>query len=713
MPRTTHLSHARLRRLIVAVSLAVALAAGMVAYGTVQPISAASTHVFVDTAPPSLVDRPGYPVEALTQHAEMLGRVMTNPPVVGQIARLAGISEKQVAAHAHTTARVPAAFTEPASEERAAEIPVSDRRYRIEVEARTDTPILDIYTHAPSTAAAKRLADAAVAGLQAHIRTLGDDEGLPASDRIVLRRLGSARGAPVNTGLAAAMGLIAFLVVFGLAFGGLRYLTRERKPPAQPKPEPEPDDIWPHTTRLVPWTFAGFLAVVWLVPFADIQLNIPVPIDLSFDRLVLPVVVAAWVIAWLGGGSAAPRLRPTRIHVAVGAFVLCAFASVIFNARTLNQTLELDAALKQLPLLVTYVSLFIIASTAVRSSEVRAFLTYTLALAVICAIGILWEYRFKQNLFYSWSDKLLPGIFEVGKADSSAVDDIGRRVVRGPAIVPLETVAMLSMGLAIPLVRLTETQGWRGRLLYGLAACLIFAAAFATFRKSAMIAPLSVIATIAYFRRRELLKLAPLGLVLVVLIPILAPGAIGMTTSQFQPSRLGVATVSDRAADYDAVRPDIWSHLLLGKGWGSYDVVSYRVLDSEILHRLVEMGVLGLAAFFFMIVSVLAAARRTITSRDRTRAPLALIGTAAAVSFAVVSTLFDVMSFPHAVYLFLYTAGLVAAVISQPAEGGDALAPERDPRPASEPPWTLVDERDQDARTGPTAPSRELVSRSS
>ncbi len=132
---------------------------------------------------------------------------------------------------------------------------------------------------------------------------------------------------------------------------------------------------------------------------------------------------------------------------------------------------------------------------------------------MICAIGVLWEYRFKQNLFYEWSDKLFPGIFEVGKVDSAAVDDLGRRMVRGPANVPLETVAMLAMALPIPLVRLTQSERWRDRLLYGFVACLLFAATFATFRKSALLAPLSVVGTIAYFRRSELLKLAPMALV--------------------------------------------------------------------------------------------------------------------------------------------------------------------------------------------------------
>ena len=173
-----------------------------------------------------------------------------------------------------------------------------------------------------------------------------------------------------------------------------------------------------------------------------------------------------------------------------------------------------------------------------------------------------------------------------------------------------------------------------------------------------------------------------------------------MTTAQFEPSRLGVATVSDRASDYDAVRPDVWSHLLFGRGWGSYDHVAYRVLDSEILHRLIEMGVLGLVAYLFMVGSVLGTARATIAGRDRTWAPMALMGAAAAVSFGVASMLFDVMAFPHAVYIFPRIAGFVAAVVSHHPDDR-RFVPGRRARPAP----SLQPAPDPVARVGSRQPA--------
>jgi hypothetical protein len=667
-----------------AASAVIALIAAVLVAGGVKPIATAATYVFVDTPAPSAVQRADYPVSALIQRGELLGRVMTSPPVVDRIAQRMGVPAREIGTSARTTANVQAALTEPSSEQRASDIVVEGLPYRIEVQARQTTPVLDIYTHAPTAAAAARLANTAVAALQGYLAEVAAQEALPAKYTVRLRQLGPPRGGRVNGGMAAGVGVVTFLVVFGLMATALRSVAGvRRRTPRPPDGWRAAAGDWPRTTRLMPWSFALFLAVLWLVPFNDIQLSFQLPIDLKFDRLVLPFVAAAWALALMLGGRAAPRLRLSWIHVAVGAFVLCAFVSVIVNAGSLNQTLELEGSLKQLPLLVAYVSLFVIASSAVRSSEVRAFILYTLGLSAICAFGVIWEYRFKQNLFYDWSDKLLPGVFEVSRFDAGAIDDIGRRLVRGPAALPLEAVAMLAMALPIPLVLLTQTRRWGERALYGFAACLLLAAMFATFRKSALLAPMSAILTVAYFRRSELLKLSPLALVLVVVVHVLAPGALGKTTTQFDPSKLGVTTVSDRAADYDAVRPDLWSHLLVGRGWGSYDHITYRVLDSEILHRTVEMGVFGVATYLMMIVAVVLCARPVITGRDPDRAPIALMGAAAAVAFGAVSTLFDVLSFPHATYIFLYLAGLVAVVAKREHERPQPviLVPAADPSP--------------------------------
>ena len=66
---------------------------------------------------------------------------------------------------------------------------------------------------------------------------------------------------------------------------------------------------------------------------------------------------------------------------------------------------------------------------------------------------------------------------------------------------------------------------------------------------------------------------------------------------------------------------------------------------------------------------------------------------AAAVCFIVVSTLFDVMSFPHVPYIFLWTAALLAVIVGQPRPAPPPPEPVPAPREAEpmrelEPAWS-------------------------
>ncbi len=210
--------------------------------------------------------------------------MLTSPPVTGDVARRAHVPHGQLAAEMRSTARVPAVYTEPASEERASQLVTEGWPYRLEVEARQWSPILDIYAHAPSEAEAVRLADAAVAALQQRLRSLGDDAGLAANDQVVLRPLGRPRGGVVNAGMAIAVATLTFILTFTLVFLAVSRLSRPQRPGLRAAAD-DGEDAWPHTARLTPWTFAIFLAVIWLTPFSAIMLNVPSPIDISFDRL--------------------------------------------------------------------------------------------------------------------------------------------------------------------------------------------------------------------------------------------------------------------------------------------------------------------------------------------------------------------------------------------------------------------------------------------
>jgi hypothetical protein len=697
----------RRRRLVAfaAVSLIVAVAAAFLSVFNVSlappsvqkrplQVSAATTRARVQL-PPAVRPATANGFETQTKRANLIANLMTTPEVIDRVAALTGFEPDQIGAETALNLSVPVAFVEPNAEHRATELRSEGDAYKIDIQARTDTPTIDVYAQAPSVGEASALAQATIDATNHYLRGLADYEGDVGRPPVTLSQLGPVRAGSVNSTAPLEIAFIAFVTAFGICFGVLVLLgaviagwrqagapgerfggvaARIRRDPEAPRSRL---DDWPHTTRILPWMLAGFLVLLWLVPINAITVGASLPFELKLDRLVLPIIVLTWLLSLASGGDGAPRWHFTKIHAATSLFVAVALTSVVLNSTGLTHELELELAIKKLMLLMAFFSIFLVVASSVRPTEIRAFMTLILGLATVCAAGVIWEYQFGVDYFYRWSAKLLPSFFHVEAVDTTGFDEIGRPAVIGPADLSLELVAMLSLALPIGLVRLTESKRTRDRLIYGVAIVLLLGAMIATYRKSALLAPVSVVLILLYFRRREMLRLAPLALVLLVTIPILAPNALGSIVGQLEPNNLGVSTVSDRVSDYDAIRPDLLSHPLLGEGYGSYEHTNHRVLDNDLLMRVVETGIIGLVAFVLMIVLVIGSAAPIIRRRDKEWAPVALSVAAASGAFLVMSVLFDVMSFPHTPYILMVMLGFLAAIIAAEKPGASTTAAPR------------------------------------
>jgi hypothetical protein len=147
-----------------------------------------------------------------------------------------------------------------------------------------------------------------------------------------------------------------------------------------------------------------------------------------------------------------------------------------------------------------------------------------------------------------------------------------------------------------------------------------------------------------------------------VIVHALSPGALGAVIAELQPKHFNsVNTVNDRKDDYDALHPDVFTHPLLGKGFGSYDHHTYRVLDSQMLGLAAEVGAIGILTYFGIFLSIVGVARGPIKRRDPRMAAAGLSTAAAAVAFLIASFLFDSMGFPHGPYVLLSLAGILVA----------------------------------------------------
>lgn len=419
-------------------------------------------------------------------------------------------------------------------------------------------------------------------------------------------------------------------------------------------------DSWPHTRRPLPWALAAFLVMLWLVPFDSVSLPIPLPLEAKLDRPLLLVLIAIWVLSLTGRGRS-PRLRSSPVHYAFGAFVVIAVISLVLGADVTVRLGEFELGVRKLALLLSYVALFVIVSSSVRPSEVRPMMKLICGLAVLTAIGVLWEYRTGFNVFYEFTSKVLPVSWP---AELGNVDSLGRKSIIGPTVHPLAPAMMMACAMPYALIRMYDDRELRGKILWGALAGLMFAAALSTGRKTSLIAPLAAVIVLVAFRPRILRQLVPAAIGLFLIAHVAVPGALGSVGDAILPQNLlKTDSAMNRQSDYTAIRPDVIDHPFIGRGYETYDQKKYRILDNQYLTTMIGTGAAGVIAYFSIFLSIFLIAFRVARNRGGDGASIAIAIAATTAALAIGSGLFDLLAFPQIPYLLCFFAGF-AVVLS-------------------------------------------------
>lgn len=461
-----------------------------------------------------------------------------------------------------------------------------------------------------------------------------------------------------------------------------------------PRAASAPRDAFPRTKRPLPWLLAGFLAVLFFVPIAATEVKVHLPVDSKIDRFAVIVLVLAWI--WFGGDQRAfLRTRRSKLYAcAACVFLALAVASLVLDAGRIVNLGDFKLAEKRFALLGSFLILSWFALSALRFEDVRGFASYLIGLATMMAIGMLVERHTGYNIFYEWSRTILKPIATVGPSPTDihpAFGTEGRVVVVGPTQHGLAATAMLVMVMPFALVRVLDATSRRSWWLNAIAFALMLGGAMATDRKTALLVPIAVVLYVMIYRPRQLLRLAPIGLVAVVgVVHFASPGALGTVLNLNRDTSSNSTT--HRVGDFADVLPDVLAHPVLGRGFGtlnSEEPAQFRINDDEYVDVLWEVGFVGLLAFVGMILAPVIAARRAIRTRGPTVASPALAASAGCVAFLVVCALFDSLSFPEAPYMFFLVAALTTIAAAGP-EGNVRSPRELVRRLASRRPATVV-----------------------
>ena len=426
------------------------------------------------------------------------------------------------------------------------------------------------------------------------------------------------------------------------------------------------EDLWPRTRRPLPWLIAGFLVMVFLVPFESIHFNVNLPIDPDLDRFYIGLMVAVWALTGLfGRESGFTRLRPRGWAAGITAFTFVAIASIAVNFGRITNLAEWDIAQKRLALLFSLIAVFVIIARTLRVGELRPFGTLIVVLGVLTALGTIYEEKTGYNVFYEASTALYSPVATVDPAPTEAATDptlIGRPVITGPTKHALSVASILGMAIPFAVILAALAGELRRRVLWILAACAMFAAALITQRKSGVVVPAVALLALFVMRPRQLIQLAPFGVVALALGLALSGGSFSsvhlLQTAGGDESTIG------RTSDYSAVVPDLLSNPLLGRGYGTLDparIDTYRIFDNEYLGQVYQVGAIGLLAFIALILVPLLLVRTVVQTENPLRGPPALAAGAGCLGFAVAACLYDILSFAEAPYFFLFLAGVSSA----------------------------------------------------
>jgi hypothetical protein len=380
-------------------------------------------------------------------------------------------------------------------------------------------------------------------------------------------------------------------------------------------------------------------------------------VDASPDRLLLVGLVGLW---FFQGGRGRTAGSASSLHWIFGLFGILCVLSILLRAESLVRLGELEVSIKNLALLASYGAFFALAASTIRPSEVPSWVKLLVGLGTVTGLAVVIENRFGINPFHDWIGPLFPGY--VRPEGIGTIDDIGRKQVLGPGVVPLTAAVMFSLALPFALVGMIECRG-RRRIIYAVATCLLLTGALATSKKTGLVGPAVAVIVLAAYRPRGIARLAPFGVVLLAAVHFAAPGAIGNVADQFSPKAFArVNTTQDRLHDYQAVTPDLAAHPLVGRGYGSYDQKQHRILDNQYLTLAIGVGLLGLIAYLAIFGSAFVLAHREALSSNPHRGPPALAAAAAIAAMAVISALLDVLSLPQLPYLFSFIAALVVVM---------------------------------------------------
>jgi hypothetical protein len=414
----------------------------------------------------------------------------------------------------------------------------------------------------------------------------------------------------------------------------------------------------------------GFaILVVLFIPIKRYLLPGNMPFDLEPYRLIMLLIIAAWVTSMLIDPRV--RLRPSGFEAPALLVIAAALGSAVVNPGRVG-ALQAEV-IKGLMFLATFFLVFYLLVSVIRTrTQVDLLLKALIVGGTVVGVFSIIESRTGFNVFDHMGDVvpfLRDGDIRTGDVDTRA----GNIRAFGSAQSPIALGAVLIMlvPIAVYLAQRTRNSFW------WVAAVLTALGGLATQTRTGVVMLIPLVLVFLWLRPKETRRFWP------ALIPVLCvtyfalPGTIGTIKGAFFPeggliaeqSRHAGAGGSGRVADLDPALEEWEAQPLLGQGYSTRQTGREaknraQILDNQWLKTLLETGALGAFAWAWLFMRFIRrlGAEAKVDRSDRGLLLVAL--TASVASYAVGMFFYDAFSFIQVTFILFVVLGLGAATLA-------------------------------------------------
>ena len=419
---------------------------------------------------------------------------------------------------------------------------------------------------------------------------------------------------------------------------------------------------------LLRWEIQAALIVftILLIPLGRYELPGNLPFSLEPYRVLVALIAAGWCASLLADPTM--RWKPVGLFGPLLALGVALVASLAVNTDRIDNLHVAPEVVKSGSMFVSYWLVLMFVASVIRTREQLDVVVKALVAGGCIVAGFaLVQYRTGFNIFDHLG--VVPLLHEnsngiVGGLEARGGGDRVYASAQHPIALSAALVMLLPLGIYV--ARRYESRIW------WLATAVIGTAAFSTVARTGSTMLLALLVVFLLLKPHEVLGLWKWAVPFLVVVHLMAPGALGGLKNAFFPAGGLVAeqtsaansTASNRLADAGPALKEWWQQPYLGGGFGTRisepdnPKNNAHILDDQWLGLLLETGLLGTLAFGWLLARSVRRLGRAARA-DPSEHGWLLAGLAAAVTaYAIGMITFDAFGFIQVTLLLFIMIGL-------------------------------------------------------